>query len=670
MQRQSLALSVSLGISLIIWGWVTYFGLDSVWGLSHVKFLGDYSWYFIGLLAAVILLLAGSSVTEKSLERTAKSVAGWLWGKSLIPKIALSSFCTLIFYLFRVPTAFLGDGYFLLNIFGRNERYTADLIKPLSIGIIKTIQTLFGGYTYWTALYTFETVSIVSGFFVIYNFIAIVGMLTDSARGRLFALAMLIFSGWALLFFGYIEYYPLLWLAASFFIKQSIKCAIGQTRIWTVWLTFIVTIAIHMQAIYFLPGLLYLQFPELFSRLFAKFSAMPRWQPPLLLLVIVSVVVLAANDMLPSGASPFLPVLPIDAGLPNYAIFSLSNLMEIANLVLLCIPAVLSLLALVFMGGLRESDSRSRLLGLFSLGSLLFLAIMNPILGLARDWDLMSLTLLAPLLYLLYRVSDWTKAPVRILLAVSILSLGMTTSYLHANCTQESSERRIHDLLKHYGSKEKGGWVSLSRFLQTQGKEDFYNEVVSGMNEAFPDQRKYETALRLFASGKIDEAEYLANALIKSQPDNGEFSAVLADIRVGQGKFSEGIQLYHAAITTHPNHRNYFNLGRACLMVGNSADGMRYLEKGYQLAPENTEILTELCRAYASMEKLDLAKKYADELLAIDPRSPDGLIVSIIQANRLGRRMEAIRYYRVFLQHGRNHPEYETIKQAFEYLIR
>ncbi len=669
MKQRDYAIYGALTLSLTLVALIAYLEADSVWAFSHIKYFGDYLWHFVGALMAAVLVLTLAILPENAIERAGQAVAGWIWSGSIVPKVVLSVGFTGLFYLFRVSTAFLGDGYFLLNVFGRNEAYTSNLVKPLSIWIIKTIQMLFGGYTYWNALYTFQTVSIVSGFFVLFNFITIAGMLTDSVRGRLFALGTLICSGWLLLFFGYIEYYPLLWLAASFFITQSIKCIQGNAPRWTVWLTFAITIAIHMQAVYFLPGVLYIQFHEQFSNFVSRMASKNRRWLLAIGLLLPFCAVLLADLLVPPISNPFLRFFPLGTAFPKYTVLSLGNLYEIANLVLLIVPSVLILLALAFWGNPRSSDRVARLLGLFSLGGLYFLILMNPKLGLARDWDLMSLTLLTPALFLLYRVGEWRKVSVGVLLASLVLSLGVTFSYLKANCSKASSERRCFDLLRHYGSKERGGWLSLASYLEHEGEVGFRKEVMTAMETAFPEQRMLEDARNLLGEDNLDEAELLALELIGDHPDNGLFHGLLAEIRFRQGRLAEAISEYKLAIKTHPSHRNYFGLGRTSSFMGNKAAAIGYLEQAYELAPQQVEVLAELCRTHAQMGQLGPAKRYGDELLALDPHAPDGLIATTIHASQRGDRAKATRFYREFLRYGQDHPDYELVKQAFDHLL-
>jgi tetratricopeptide (TPR) repeat protein len=667
MQRQALAPATSLILTVILIGLAAMLKLGAAWGLNHPQYIGDTLGYLLGFL---IIALAALAFTPKPLERATTWLAGRLWNGAIWLKAGIAAVFTAIFFLFRVSTAFLGDGWFLLNIFGRNEQYTADLIKPLSVWAIKQSQQLLGGYTFETSLLTFQTFSIVAGFFVVYNLITIAGLITESIKGRLFALGTLLFSGWMLLFCGYIEYYPILWLAASFFIKQAIKCAQGNARAWSVWLPFLIAVTIHAQALYFLPGLLFLHARKPITNLINSLASKGKWVLPAVVIVIGAAAVLAAGVVFAGGKNPLMPLLPIGHEFPNYAVVSIANLAEIANLILLCIPSAWVLVTVLLSGKKKDADHLSTFLSLLSLGSLFFLIAMNPKLGLARDWDLMSLTLLAPLLWVICRISDWERIPGKLLAVTVLLSFGMSFSYVTTNVGEVRPVRRHFDLLKHYGAKDRPGWVSFERYLQTRTYLGLNREVSRRLEELFPYQRTYDEAIELLVAGQVDESERLIEKLVEAQPDHGQYLAALGDIRVIQVRLPEAIALYEKAIKTHPHHRNYFNLGKSLLRTGNPAAGIRALEESNRLAPGTEEILVQLCRGYAALNQLEQAKKFSDELLAINPHSPDGLIIAIISAVQSGERTEATRLYRLFLQHGRDHKEYEAVKQSFAHLLR
>ena len=223
--RTAILVSLGLiGLSLVLTP-------GTLWGFEHFKYNAPYGWWLLGLLVLGSLHLAFGWLPVSFVERAIEKIARLIWGKYFIVRLFIAAASAWLFYLFRVQTAFLGDGYFLLNTFGRDEAYSSHAIKPISIWIIKAVQSAFGGYTYWTSLSAFQTISIVAGFFVVYNFIAIACLIAASARGRILAFGTMLFAGWSLLFFGYIEFYPLLWLAASFFVRYAIAYAQGKITV-------------------------------------------------------------------------------------------------------------------------------------------------------------------------------------------------------------------------------------------------------------------------------------------------------------------------------------------------------------------------------------------------------------------------------------------------------
>jgi Flp pilus assembly protein TadD len=659
------AVAATLGLVLL----AVYVASGSLWGLEHFKYNAPYGWFLLGFLIATSLYCAYGPLPTKPLERGIEKTSRFIWGRSHIPRIVISLCSAALFFLFRVETAFLGDGYLLLNTFGRDEAYSSHAIKPLSIGIIKLVQSAFGGYTYWTSLYAFQTISIVSGAIVVYNFIAIAGLLAQSARGRLLAFGTLVFSGWILLFFGYLEYYPMLWMAASFFVRFALSYLKGGASYCSVVLSFLSAIAIHMEAIFFLPGLLYLTAYRFAPQKTEQIS--PRTSLLLMIAMIaaVPVVVFAVGELVSAVDNPYLPLIGSDLTFPRYAVLSLDNMREIANQILLCLPAVIVLLALAYTGPRRKPDSISRLLTLLSFGSLAFLLTVEPKLGMARDFDLMTLTLFAPLLMLLYRIGSNEDLPVRPILIAIVISLTATVSFLGANCTRQTSIERAHDLLRHYGTRDKQGWLSFGRFAQAEGQTALANEVAIEINGLFPEQARYKTVMSLISRGKLADAEILVQGLIKLQPENGEYLAALGDIRVGQNAFTDAVDLYRRALHTHPNHRVYTGLGRAYSLMGDFSQAIEALAKASKLSPGNETILTELCRAYRQSGQIAGAGNAAAALLEVNRRSPEGHLVSMLIAIQADRKPEARSHYGEFLQYGTAYPEYETIREKYAWLL-
>jgi tetratricopeptide (TPR) repeat protein len=252
---------------------------------------------------------------------------------------------------------------------------------------------------------------------------------------------------------------------------------------------------------------------------------------------------------------------------------------------------------------------------------------------------------------------------------VAVLSFGMTLPFLWVNCSVPASTERIHDLLRHYGPKEKGGWVSLARYLNNDGQTALHDEVMAEFNAVFPDQRDFQTVQNLVGKGRLDEAEEIIQRLLREQPDNGEYLAVLGFIRFSNKQFGEARKLYNQALRTHPNHYNYLRLGRACAMDGDYEAAARALEEAHRLAPSSEEVMSDLGKAYFYRRQIDKARQVADELLRLNPNSADGHIIYIVCEADAKRFDEATEHYKAFLQCGVTNPQYETIKNRFAWLL-
>jgi Flp pilus assembly protein TadD len=669
MTARGFATSIAVVITLAVMGGALFSASNAVWGVNHLKYFGTYGDYVFVLLTLLTLSLAFGPLPRTTFDRGLDRVAAWVWGKSFIPRLLIATVLTLLFFLDRLQTAYLGDGNFLLNIFGGNQIYSGGWIEWLSYRAIKAVQLAFGGYTPENALYAFQTVSIVAGFFVVLNFIRIAGLLASSTRGRMLVLLTLLSSGWILLFFGYVEYYPLLWLAVSFLVVAALRCVNHKGPFWIPLLWFVVAAAIHLETLVFLPGMgylvLYEMWPRSVGRLSSRAFAVVLWG----LIILVPIAVMVAGRFLAPQINPFLSLTSVPVDSPSYAAFSFDNLIEILNQVMLCIPAILVLLSLAFVRRQKSVDHIHRLLVLFTFGSLAFLVMVDPKLGLGRDWDLMSLTLFAPVLLLVYRAARIKELSTRVILLVAVLSFSLTVPFLLVSGSTQTSAARMHDLLRHYGTKDRGGWLMFARCLYADGNIALCDEVTAESDELFPEQLYYQTARELFAQGKLDEAAALLQQCLDKLPENGEFAAALADVRLTQQRYTEARELYTRALRTHPNHYYYFALGRTCYLAGDYAAAVQAFEQARRLSPDTPVILAALGESYVGLRQFERAREMAEELLRLDPRSPDGHILSIDYLVGEGRNAEAVEHYKAFLQCGVDHPQFETFKNRYAWLL-
>jgi tetratricopeptide (TPR) repeat protein len=331
-----------------------------------------------------------------------------------------------LFWLFRVETHFLGDGYHVLA----KLPSSSPQIKTTELGqtwIHLLFFKLFSNADKETALLTYQILSVIAGFM----FLFAVGIFSfhqypDTLRRVLFFLGLST-SGCVLLFFGYVEHYS--WLILTVFVVAltGVLSINAQFNKWLVTLVFLLAIFFHVIALAAAPAVLYLL---LRGTRASRISSLWKYAATMILLVIGTSAFTYLYTTSYFFKFAFVPIVPIEITTEGYTLFSFSHLADFANLIFLLFPGFLILAWLLW-------QSRKwiwhfppfRFLGLMTLSIAFCLFVIDPKLGMPRDWDLYCMVAvpLTILFYLLALNQKWTdnrgviSASVAIVLALAVL---------------------------------------------------------------------------------------------------------------------------------------------------------------------------------------------------------------------------------------------------------
>ncbi len=201
------------------------FPSSRLWGFNHIIFLdSQYSYIFysligIGLIIPFVKPLV--NIFNKLIDR----IHYFLYESHLrlVYRLFVVICAGVLFISFRTPVHFLGDGYTILTNLGSES---GTFIKWSEAGIMQLqlfIQSFLGEKSRDTALLTCRIISIFSGLCAIWFFILISRIISDNPIKRILALLCLVLSGALLMFFGYVENYPNLWIALPVFIFFSLS---------------------------------------------------------------------------------------------------------------------------------------------------------------------------------------------------------------------------------------------------------------------------------------------------------------------------------------------------------------------------------------------------------------------------------------------------------------
>ena len=658
-------LSLSLGFTLMLLGVFSFYPAESMWGFNHLHFLSGAAAVLFGIVILLWGYLTIAPLPDKSLEALVGGIDRWLWGGTIWSRLLLVEIAVALFYIFRVNVHLLGDSYTCLAVFVQGEAYIHKFAEPGSIYLVRLIQSTLGGYTRETTLWTFQILSIASGAVFVYNAISIIGRLCRTPLMRLLGLFSLLLSGAVLLFFGYVEFYPIAWAASSVFINLSLASIEKPRLLWLAVAAFVVAALMHLQTIYFLPGLVYLvvqsiKWPSVRKAGYALFGLGAAAGIALFVWLYRTRVEFEILILPPLSGRPIAP---------DYTVFSALHLLDLTNITLLVLPGALFVLLLWILCGRKDFRDPTALLLLFlSLGSLSFLCLFGAAITMGRDWDVMSLSFFAPLLLALYQVERRGRTlPVRVLLNYIVVAGFATLSFLAVATRTEPTEKRYYTLLN---ERSRNGWVIYANHFLLKRDLDRYKELMQEIIDRFPDYQQLQQAYLFLEDGDYDTAMELARPLAEKDPYQADFLSLAGNLYGKLGQYDKAEEYYLRALKFRPYLSTLMNeLGQLYMDQGKHQNATRILREAHSLSPDKTFITESLALSFIYQQQFDSALAYADTLFAADRNSPGAHLINVTVALNLGDRQTATQHLKEYMKYGRDRSDYERIKEFYGYLL-
>ena len=638
---------------------------DSLWGVGHLRYLPV--WF--RLIAATISALAIALVAFPNL----------FHGNAHRPPLAEGSIPVLLCITVSVGVSIvlsflqggfylLGDGSLIAYEFSHGSTYYARFTEVGSYWLTRAVMSWTSGASF-PAQMAFRIVGAVSGCAAIFFSLRIVALLETERRRQLVMLSTLICSGVVLQFCGYVEFYAPVWAASTAFLYFALRFLLtGERRLWAVMI-WLLACAMHLIALVFAPAVLYL----LLLPNQPKAGLDRRRQ---LVFAMVAIVGLALTLGVASAArTPYLAkVLLSPWGEPGkmvaYGVFTPNHLTDLPNLLLLIYPGALCVMgALWSVRNRLPWDRAVTFLVLASIGSLTFLLLVDPVLGMARDWDLMSLTVLPPMILLLYWLAkarfvvSW-----RIAAAYALLCMLATGMFLTVYQSEAGAVDRQLDLLTRYGDKDRGGWTILEQYTRSMGFTDRTARTLSAMDKYFPNFRQYRLATEALRDGDFVTARAIGLQLVASDSTQGDFSELLGCAFQAMDSLSQAEYWFSSSAAINPYHDVLAELASVYLIERKFDLAYASAQRAHAMSPGTTAITELLVQAATQANHLEQARAIDDSLLVENPASATahllGIDICLRQADTLGAR----NHFKIFQAAGRGRPGYDAIMKAFDFL--
>lgn len=483
---------------------------------------------------------------------------------TLLVSFAVSVLLFALFYLYRSRAHVYGDGLLLLEVAQTPIEYwpfNEYFRKPLSMLL----------YRFW--LFYLPSVLEVSPANIIGAFNAAAGLvgfwalfrlsrlMASEVSHRLFLLLACLASGGLILFFGYIEYYTWAVSLSLWSLALSIGHVKGQNRLWPALLVAIVATGFHLFAAPMIAIVLiawWINGRETRTVRY-KFSF---WKLNLLLagLSLTVAVIFQLSDF----GEPVLKVWSGARG--DYWAFGLSHLFDMANEIILIAPLGLIGLVLVIIGSKKSESFEPAENLLISAGLFFFLFSfwINPELGAARDWDLLSFFgfpfSLWGAIVLLKRLPDKTKTSA---LLIPVLLVGLVTvvpNLYEKNDLKMAAERLSsvlwHDL--HYQGEYRQAYNSYhwgGIMIKDVGEVDYsvrYLQRAAGVENA-PARRFATLASAYQRQGFQDSAYIYFHRALAKDPGNERILDILVRYESRANRLDQVLALSKRAVAANPS---------------------------------------------------------------------------------------------------------------------
>ncbi|UCD64681.1 MAG: hypothetical protein JSW34_04390 [Candidatus Zixiibacteriota bacterium] len=571
------------GLFLIAFG--TAFPHLRLWAFNSWAFYPAYVAMSVILIAAILPLLIRILVKDRDIAPPGRGLSV---GLGIVYALGMTG----LFVLLRAKAHFLGDTGLRTSLL---PKISAELrISDYGATIIaRKVYELLEGVAANPAQLTYQVLSYVSGaIFVIIVIYFSTRLFDDLGRRAWFTLSLTT-SGYMLLYFGYIETYPLFVTSVLLVTLVGLEICRGRLSRWLIIPSLVLALLLHIVAVALIPAAIYtLVYDSKIHRAVSKTTLATR----IALILIVLAVGVAASAYTVSESYyvrfNITPLVESRFTVAGYTLFGLSHIVDFANMTFQLFPGIAVVLILALLSpGVRASRS----------GELTYLLVLNvcclgicflfyPQLGMPRDWDVytfMGVPLAALGAY--WILSDDRLRMKRIMPPALIVALNMMV--LVPRVVTQISPDIAFEQVKSYGRMDPAKYLYVHKLLV----EDCLRR---GRGHLLPE---LEQMLRRLSP---EEAALRAGEELKEQRKYGEAIAR-----------SKTALRYNAMLS--PAH---YNIGSCYLMLSQFDSACMYLEIADGWNPHHPNILNELGYAYVGIRRFEDAEKRWKQLRLVKER--------------------------------------------------
>jgi len=602
-------LVVAALISALIIAVASFFPAQRLWGINHLAFVPPVArWVALGVLVLGFVPLVAQPVYRAALGLFDR--LGTLRGASrlaLVGVIALGSIAA--FWSFRSSTLLLGDGQLLVRSFeAAEEGY--DKVIMRSAKAIMNEEKIAPGTTlfYYGAVQVGEkykkppldsmrALNCVLGGMLIF----LLGTVVTGgfARGeiRLWLLLLALGSCTLELFFGYIENCTTPTLLLAIYVVLSFRAIHARGSTWWPAVPLLLACYAHIQSILFLPSYLYV---ILWSKSPAqRGDLLRRWT------VTFSTVAFAGVIAAPLLVKMRKFYVPLGFSNEKYAVLSPHHLADIVNELFILVPILPVVAMMAWLGRrlqkasgrdpLRDPQATKTPTEWFShpaewqftttilVPCGLYILFFHPAIGMARDWDLFTMSTTAMVPFVLLVLNRYlrltglgTDAVARFAVPSLVVLMVTSAAWVSVNASTARTIDRFKSILTYDRTHASYAWENLA-VLQHDSKQldDAIATMRIAVDHSHNPRQQVRLAVYLDESGKTDEAIEIVEQILERRPEFDKARFRLLVFLEKQDRWNDILEVSREGVKYSPKDGIYqFFYGEALIRVGRVEEGI------------------------------------------------------------------------------------------------
>ena len=523
------------------------------------------------------------------------------------------------FIVARATTFFEGDGYTVVSNLATSNplmlkyRQLGESLVHIWLFRIEGVQGESG------AALVYQSVSIGAGliFCLTVGFCSM-RLFRDNHR-RLLFLAGMTSGGYMLLFFGHVENYSLFVLSVLVYCAIGCQTMRGGGSVAATIVAQVVVIFMHCLGLALIPATLYLVVAG------TPLGAYVRGMSGKVKALTAAASVLAALGLLAwaCGRSYFLrfafvPLFENRFTYDGYTLLSPAHLLDMANLWLLLLPSlpVLVYLAVRRRGEFIRHHREQTWLALVSVCALSTTVLMDPKLGMARDWDIFAFAgvPVTMLFYLAVLNLKERHHALTIAFLSIVLSLVVLGGRVAANAIPGVAVQRFRSALILDEDKGRNSWVLLENYYRDTGDALRADEIGREKHRRFPEDALLERANVLYyREDNLAETVRLLYRIIGLNPNHCDAYGFLGFCYLDLKKYDTALTLIQIADGLSPDRpNNISNMARAHDMMNHNRKAERLYTKAMRLDPSDHVAPYNLSRLYRKTGNIDGARRFLE----------------------------------------------------------